>query len=250
MAVHQPIKFNSIIADPDVQTRMRLKQATSSVGQFGEVYQSTTLGEASAKIEQEKHWDVVFISNKFTEGEVTDFILRAKQHKGGQDAAFIRVLKSKDQQNSTIAAGMLQGIDGFLFEPYSVDQLVDITTLSAKIKSERSDTRQKLAMELILSDVIKQLDLVAFLKSAGFEVTRSATRLKDMCLSLQGASSGEMLEVYHEIAIKNFGEAPLPKPMFQAKQYAGVSSRVKKKMEEKLIQEVEKEMRSNVDLKL
>jgi response regulator RpfG family c-di-GMP phosphodiesterase len=245
MALAQPIKYNAIIADPDVQTRMRLKQATASVVQFGEVVQVTTLSEAGGRIQSDRHWDVVFISNNFSEGEVTDFIARAKEHKGGQDAAFIRVLKSKDQQNSAVAQGMLQGIDGFLFEPYSVDQLVDITTLSARIKKERSDTRQRLAIELLLSDVMKQLDLVAFLKSVGFEVTRSATRLKEMCNALQGASTGQMLEVYKEVAVKLFSEAPLPKPMFQAKQYSGVSARVKKKMEEKIIQEVEKELSSS-----
>jgi hypothetical protein len=225
---------------------MRLKQATSSVVQFGEVFQVTTLGEGASKIEQEKHWDVVFISNKFSDEDLTSFINRAKESKGGQDAAFIRVLKSKDQQNTTIASGMLLGIDGFLFEPYSVDQLVDITTLAAKIKQERSGTRQKLAISLILSDVMKQLDLVSFLRGAGFEVTRSATKLRDMGLALQGSASGEHLEAYYEVALKQFIDAPLPKPMFQAKQYAGVSARVKKKMEEKIIAEVEKEMKSGI----
>ena len=248
MAIDKPIKYNSIIVDPDVQTRMRLKQATSSVGNFGEVLQMTTLPEAAGRIEAERMWDVVFISNKFNDTDLSSFITRAKAAKGGQDCAFIRVMKSKDQQGSTVAAGMLLGVDGFLFEPYSVEQLVDITNLSARIKRERSDTRQKLALSLLLSDIILQLALVAFLKSAGFEVSRSATRLKELCASLQtSTATPENMSAYHEVAIKQFIDAPLPKPMFQAKKYAGVSARVKKKMEEKIIAEVEKEMQANAE---
>jgi len=245
MATPTFTKYNGMIADPDLQTRMRLKQATASVVQFGEVIQIGHLNEAVQRIGDGNRWDVIFISHRYTEEEVGRFISRAKETKGGQDTAFIQVMKSKDHQNAAIAQAMLRGADGFLFEPYSVDQLIEITDLSARIKRERSDMRESLAMTLILGDIMTQLDLVAFLKGSGFEVTRSATRLKELCLSLQGsAASPENMIRYHGIAVKLFVEAPLPKPMFQAQKYAGVSSRVKKKMEEKIIAEVEKEMKS------
>jgi CheY-like chemotaxis protein len=245
MATPTFTKYNGMIADPDLQTRMRLKQATASVVQFGEVIQIGHLNEAIGRLDEGKRWDVIFISHHYTDEEVAKFIARAKELKGGQDTAFIQVMKNSDQKNAAIAQAMMRGADGFLFEPYSVDQLIEITDLSARIKRERSDMRESLAMTLILGDIMTQLDLVAFLKASGFEVTRSATRLKELCASLKGsATTPENLARYHGIALKLFVEAPLPKPMFQAQKYAGVSSRVKKKMEEKIIAEVEKEMKS------
>lgn len=225
--------LDALVADPDITTRARLKEATSAVAQFASVYQFNTLNEALSYLQGEKRCDVMFISYRYQPGEVKNFLLQAKESPQGRDSAYVMVLKAKDQEGSTVASNVMLGVDGFLFEPYSVDSLVEITRLARRIRAERSAARVKLAITLSLSEVIQQLDVVAFLKSTGVEVSRSMRRLKEMCADMKGVAV-EALPAYFEVAVKTFTEILSPRKIFQMKEYSGVSDRVKKRMEEKL----------------
>ena len=131
----------------------------------------------------------------------------------------------------------MMGADGFLFEPYSVDQLVEITDLAAKVKAERSLAREQAALGFLLNDVMQQIDLIAYLRSAGYDVGRGMRRFKQMC-TVFGTLEGESLDLYYNLAVDKFIEAPFPKKMYQAN-YKGASKRVKEKMEKKLLAKLE-----------
>ncbi|NDC38072.1 MAG: hypothetical protein EBZ48_08460 [Proteobacteria bacterium] len=229
--------FDAIITDPDLDTRMRLKQASSSVHQFGKVYQAQSLKDATAKLGEESQIDVCFISYRFDQAEVTNFIKDAKALKGGQDAAYILVLKSKDQQSSTVATNVIAGFDGFLFEPYSVEQLVELTSLAARVRKERSGERESAALRFLLNDIMNQIDQVAYLKAAGFDMGPSLKKFKDMC-SVLGSLSPESKVIYETLAVDLFEQAPLPKKIFQRKIYGGASSRVKRRQEKEIAAQI------------
>jgi len=232
-------KFNAIIVDPNLDSRMRLKQATAAVPQFGEVAQNSTLQEAIQRLDAfQQRCDVIFISYRFEQAEVAKFVAEAKKTKYGQDAAYVLVLKSKDQDNTTVAETMLQGVDGFLFEPYSVDTMLEMTRLATRVRCEREAAREKLAVSLMMGDIIKQLDFVAFLKASGVSVSRSLQKLREMCVHLQ-AMPEDTREQRWQIMIDHFIEAKPPPKGLQIKSYTGVSSRVRAKMEEKLIRRAE-----------
>ncbi len=232
-------KYEAFIVDSDLDSRMRLKQATSSVHNFGKVQQIAALKEAVSKLSGPDKCDVVFISYKFDQSEVTQFIKEAKQTPHGQDAAYVLVLRGQDQDSQTVASNVMIGADGFLFEPYSVDNLIEITSLAARVKRERSKSREAAALKFLITDVMNQVDLIAFLKQSGYEVGRSLKKFKDLCGVFQ-TLEGDSKDLYFELAIKMFEEAPLPKTMFQNKKYAGASSRVKRLAEKKVMAELEK----------
>lgn len=231
-------KFNAIVADPDIQTRMRLKQATSAVPQFGEVAQANSLKEVLTKLASGR-WDVVFVSQRFGEDEIKSLVVQAKETKGGQDSAYVLVLKSAGQEKSSMGAQMLSGADGFLFEPYSVDQLVEITHLSARVRKEREETRQKIGYTLLITDFMTQLDTCAYLRSLDYELSRSLEKLREMAHQLHIIPENKR-DALFEVMIKLFSEAAPPKAMFQGKQYSGASERVKKKLADKIVMEAEK----------
>ena len=230
-------KYDAYLVDSDLDARMRLKQATTSVSSFGKVVQASKLKECIDRLKAGDKADVIFISYRFDREEVMTFIADAKQIPNSQDAAFILVLQTKDQQSSTIANNVLSGADGFLFEPYSVDQLVEITALAAKVKKERSAFREEAALKFLLSDVMNQIDQIAYLKSCEYETGPSLKKFKDMCTVFR-ALQGESLASYFKIVVDVFEEAPLPKKIFQRKKYAGASSRVAKRMEKKAMSEL------------
>lgn len=233
-------KFDAYIIDSDIDTRMRLRTATSSVAQFGKIIPLNEPRDALAKLNSGyERCDVVFLSSCFEESDVADFVRLAKESKGGQDSAYVLVLKGGDQDNNTIAKNVMLGIDGFLFEPYSVDQLIEITTLSARIRRERSAKREAVALNLMVTDIIKQIDLVSYLKSLGNDPTTSRKKLADLCSRLPTLAP-EAFQTYVDIAVKLFGDAPVPARAFKTENYKGASSRVKRVMEKKLIAEIEK----------
>lgn len=233
-------KFNAIIVDDDIDTRMRLRQATSSVPQFSKVTPLTELREANQRLASEGRCDVIFLSCNFSSGEISQFVQSAKETKGGQDTAYILVLKTSKQDSSTVANSVMMGLDGFLFEPYSVDQLVEITTLAARVRKERTQARERIALTLLIGDMINQLDLVAYLRALEHEPGTSWRKFKDLCATLPNLSP-ESFDLYVRIAINLFENAPPPKKVFRADQYKGASSRVKKKMGAKIAADAEKE---------
>ena len=231
-------RYNALIIDSDLDARMRLRQATTAVTDFGEVHQVSTLNEGVSQMERFERCDVVFISETFPPEHTGHFIEKAKQEKRTQDAAFVQVLKTQKDGANDLARQMMQGFDGFLFEPYSVNQLVEITQLASVVKKERSETRSRAALSLMLSDIISQIDVVAMLKSLGCDVSRATKKLSDLGQSLRSMGSS-CVNLYHDLAIKFFGEAHPPSELDAARRYRGVSDRVRKKMGDKLAQQLE-----------
>lgn len=229
-------KYSVWVVDNDMQARMRLKTATSSVATFGQVKLLNTMDEAVKALENSNHVDIVFVARRFGQDVITQFVRKCKETQGGRDSAYVLVLKTDDQDSNTVAQNVLIGADGFLLEPYSVDNLVEIAQLAARVKRERSLEREQTALKFLVDDVIKQIDRVAFIKSCGFDVGRNLKKLKEMCQVFNDLQS-ESQEVYFEIAIEQFINAPLP-PV-PDKNYKGVSERVRKRMEAKLIEEME-----------
>ena len=236
-----PTKFDAIIIDPDLDTRMRLKQCTTVVHQFGKVFQLGTLKDASAKLAGGEATDVCFISYKYDQGEVTEFIKSAKAMKAGQDCAYVLVLKTKDQDASVVATNVLAGFDGFLFEPYSVEQLLELTEIAARVRKERMMGREEAALRFLLNDIVNQIDQIAYLKAAGFDMGPSMKKFKDLCSVLK-TLQGDSIAVYTKLAIDLFEAAPLPKKIFQRKIYGGASSRVKKRQEKEIQATIERQV--------
>ena len=220
---------------------MRLKQATSPINEFGAVSPLGSFNEASAQLNSDRITDVIFISSRFPQEQLSPFISAAKATKGGQDAAYVIVTKSAGDGARAIAEIMMIGGDGMLCEPYSVDTLLEITLLSARVKKERSEQREKVAIGIIVKDIIAQLDLVACLRASGCEPGLSIKKLKDLSAMVHGMSP-ESQRLYIEVATQSFIDAPLPPKALGVKKYGGVSSRIKKKMEQKMADELQKQM--------
>lgn len=234
-------KFNCVIVDPDMPGRMRLKQATTPINEFGMVTPLGSTNEASTFFKGEKLTDVVFLSERLPQDQIAPFIQMAKQTRGAQDAAYVIVKKDQGNDASAIAEVMMLGGDGLLCEPYSVDSLLEITLLSARVRRERAGERQKLAVGIMVKDLISQLDLVCCLKANNCELGLSIRKLKDVAGMIH-ALDAESRAIYFEVMQQAFIDAPLPPKALGTKRYGGVSNRVKRKMDQKLAEEIEKHM--------
>lgn len=232
-------KFDGLIIDPELDARMRLKQVCSSLVNFGKVYPVGSFTECLGKLKSEQHTDVVFVSARLGQANISDFIKDAKATQQGQDSAYILVIPSKDSASAMVAQSVMMGADGLLFEPYSVDQLVEITNLSARVRRERSAAREEVALRFLINDIIQQIDLIAYSRSCGYETGTAMRTFKQACTVLASLEP-DSLKLYYRLVPDIFETAPVPANLFQRKKYGGASSRVKRRMAEKLAGEVEK----------
>ncbi|WKZ57948.1 MAG: hypothetical protein QY326_04585 [Bdellovibrionota bacterium] len=236
--INHNVKFSLLHLDPDASGRIRFKESTIPVQQFGELHQAPSLEDIKFKFQDGLKVDLVFISYRYPEEQVRQFIKEVTQTKHGQECVFIQIVKPNDD-GSTLATNMLAGADGVLLEPFSVDALTAIVDLSVKVKKEKAEARERAAITFILNDIINQVDRVAFLKSLNMDVGRTMIQLRHLCEVLHRLE-GDSLKLYYELAIQAFESAPLPTNLTsKVKRYSGASSRVKKAMEEKLRKEIE-----------
>lgn len=227
-----------LIVDSDAETSMLLKQAAMSVGLFRKVMAIRHPHEAVGKLASEDPTDLVFVSWHFDRQEILNFIAEARKTKHGEDAAYVMVLNTKNQDRELISQNMVAGIDGFLFEPYSIEYLTEIVQLARKVKAEKSDVRQRAAYALLVRDIIQSLDFVAQFRKLGQDAAMTEKRFKRLCEPLKNLSP-ELLEVYRDIAIEQFSAIPSPPRLFKSGNYKGASERVKKAAEKKLAAEAE-----------
>ena len=234
-------KYDAIIINPDMATRMRLKQVCASVVNFGKIVPVGTVYEAMQRLkdENEAPTQIIFIGHQVGHEQTVAFIKEAKQAKNGQDAAFILVLPTKDQASSDVAQAMMIGADGVLFEPYSVDILVEITVISARVRRERWIGREEAAYKLLVNDLMQQIDMLAFSKSAKYEVGPALKLFRQACAVI-ATLEPDSLAIYQRIATDAFEAAPIPQALMQKKKYIGASNRVRKLMSDRMTNEMGK----------
>ena len=234
-------KFDSMTIDSDLDSRMRLKQAMSSVHDFGKNVQTLNLNDALSKLEtSDTAIDVIFIASRFSQIDITGFVGKGKATKSGQDSAYVLVLGANKQDTASVAQNVLVGTDGFLFEPYSVDQLLELTKLAARVKKERRDARERAAIELIVRDLISQLDHISHVKACNVDSGLGMKKFRELCSLFKDFDSVKM-SYYYDTALRAFEDAPVPKAVPQQNRYGGVSSRIKKKLEEKILSDLSKD---------
>lgn len=103
-----------------------------------------------------------------------------------------------------------------------------------KTLTEDPDERERLALSLLVKEIMSQLDLLAYLKSCGFKPGISAKVFHETCSPLAELSS-ESLTKYFQIAIDLFERADLPPKRVQQQSSANQNKARQAKLEEQLL---------------
>lgn len=237
--------YKAIILDPDIDSRMRLKQVTASVAVFDSVHQYNALNFAISHLELAERCDVVFISHRFPAEEAGGFVKQAREIISARDAAYVRLLPESDLNNANVALGMRDGFDGFLCEPYSVNSLVEITELAARVKRERANAREVLAMTLLVREIAGQIDIIARMKAGGAKAGLSTHTLRETCSVLKSLE-GDSRSAYFEAMLRVFEEIPAPSPA-KRKLYSGASRALQARQEKRMLEELRSGISSRKD---
>jgi len=233
-----PRRCNAYIIDPAADSRMRLYNAMGEVLTFKSVVLHDSPKTALHDLLISSPCDMAFISSKISFAGRIDFISRAKVLSRGKDAAFVLVMVGEGQDVKEMSKNLMGGISGFLTEPYSVDQLVELTEIAAKVRLQRALDRHNMALNVLLPEIFHLVDVMALLQSRGIPQRVTRNKLKEMGVILKTLSP-ESLEIFYDLAEKMLSDwAPAKEVAGLA--YDGASRRVHTGIEKLLLEVVPK----------
>lgn len=225
--------FVAIVVDSDMGSRSRVKQAAVANHVFKEVIFAQDPKEGMAKIIMGSV-DVVFIANRFGREAVHEFVKLGKGTTQGEDSAYILVIPQSEEMQQIIASGVVEGVDGFLIEPFSADGVLETTHIAQRIKQENMEKRARTAAALYVKNARSQFGRLRYFKKLGRSTEQAAKELQAIATSVRGMSSANK-EFYMNQLIDEF-IATLP----PASEYAGVSKRIKQRQDQKKEAEMKK----------
>ncbi len=231
-------KLDVLAIEPESGARSRVNYALSDAGTFGTVEMAASLDDSWKKIALGAFYDVIFVSQRLKDREVMSFVRKCKETRAGRYSTYIMILNSNENSEASIRLKHALGLDAFLLEPYSSEQLEEVVDFSFETRTSREEVRNRVAISLSVIDIMDQLNLVAFLTKCRFSTRRSWQRLKEMCEPLREMTrTGE--EVYFDLIEHIFPEAPFPKHFKPDEYHRGVTERVREKMERRILRDLQ-----------
>ncbi len=203
-------QFEALIVDPDPESRMRLRQATSVCGEFASVKLESSLLDALKRMRDRMTCNVVFISQTFESTESQEFVKMARETAYGQYAAYIMVLNGSQQNRSGVAANVSGGVDGFLFQPYSVEALRETTAIAAEVRAKAAAARRVASRKLLADAIVPQVEKLFGQELIGTPSPQQKYELKAVARSLRDAydNEGDFFDALADLFIA----VPPPRP--------------------------------------
>jgi len=214
--------MHALVINPDLESRVRLKQALDFAPEFSIVKMATTLAEALQRLTAGEKYGSLFISSLFGSAVARQFISHAKETIGGRNSAFV-LTYSGGVKTTDVAMDLQFGTDGFLVEPFSVEALQKIYRLALKVRRQRAAVRQRESMKLLLQEAADGIDFHAFTLSQFPEspVPRSLDKLRRNLQQIAELAEDAYIDALEEV----FSSVTRPRTPC----YKGASTRLRKK---------------------
>ncbi len=177
--------FNVIAVDPDFDRRMNLKSATLSVPDYSKVNFTNTFDAALKLLQEDTPMVIVMISSALPQSEIIRFVQEGKRTRNGIDSAYILLTRPENQTSTEISWAVMNGIDGFLLEPFSVDALINTSHLARTVYQQRKHSRIEAAVEILVRDALEQLDIVAVELTGGKGPGHAIRTLRELGTAVQ-----------------------------------------------------------------
>jgi len=147
---------------PDADCRVRLREALTSIVFKAEIRAVRSLAEAAATLKGEPEIPLLFIASSVGRDAVKKFI---EEIAGGDKELSIALIVTVDRHTASkltaVVQLFMQGVDGFISEPYSPDQLKTLmeTVMDPnRVKAVQAASRAVKAVKFLVGDAIRHLD--------------------------------------------------------------------------------------------
>lgn len=228
--------LTAMVVDSSSVARHRLKQVCHSLEEFDQVDQSNDLRAAVNRLNSKiGSLDIIFISSKFESEEIKAFISDAKQIEVTQDCAFVILMGVNEKGSDAEARAFLLGGDGVLFEPFSTDQLREMSALAMRVRGTRNKERLAAHLKIVVNDIFGMLGDIGFLRESEFSFSPVLRKMKKVSSVIEGLEN-DQTKIYYDVLI-NRSESGPEKPHSYPKhfRYGGKSKRARKRMQRRTL---------------
>jgi response regulator RpfG family c-di-GMP phosphodiesterase len=171
--------------------------------------------------------DVVLISSTYSQYVINHFVSAAKESKGGKEAAYVLFTPMEVDSRESIANSMIDGMDGVLFSPFSVHSVEEVALIATQVRKKFELQRKKAALFLLLPNVTKAIDDLAFALTQGMSTIPAKKKLVST-LDKIAPLKKDFASDYYTSLFSLLEEAP---PRFiDPVSYSGASKRLRKKL--------------------
>lgn len=208
--------FKTLIIEPDANARNRLVVVLKNIIFKGQLNYARSPRDAMEKLAEAGKQDCVIITSTLELDGIKDFIHRAQNTPQGKKALYIVSLAKEEKDSSSIASMFLRGIDGFICEPFSADE-IQALLLTAKDARVKQDSMQDDSVRLIATldflfvDMIGHIDTVAHKLNQDIEDGYAVKSMKETGKTIAELFDRIPKEQFEKTLIKRFEEAQIPK---------------------------------------
>lgn len=186
-----------IVIETDSEKRSRCAEAARANNAFKKISAIAHPREFESRIGEGQVFDVVFIGCSVRPGIVNEVIRVAKNH--SEDCACILVSSGHEQDLVLLAPTILGGIDGFLYEPFSVDGLAQVAEVAQELKRVNQERRIKGSIRLLMPDIFNNIDDVAAGRAAGRPTPNSLGTLLKSRETIEQLGPDALSFYFHEL---------------------------------------------------
>lgn len=209
--VKDMLKVSNVLAiEPDGLGRSRLKQAFSAFRTQARVHFARGRGEALAALDGERLFESIMISSAMNFEEIHRLIEEMRALPGGSEAALVILLKGKQQEKAFVAKSFLDGICGYLCEPYSVDDLARVLQSVQETTRISEERKQQSAIAFLIDDILSRIDESAAGIARQHGPGPALQQLRSMAKVLSDMPES-MHEYYYQCLIRKTEKAEVPK---------------------------------------
>lgn len=217
---------SALVIDSDIDRRNRIKTATSASGVFDRTDLTGDLNDAITFLNT-REVDVVFVSGRMELSEQESFVKKARQTTHGEKAAYISVEKRSE---IGVAAGIIRGVDGVLWEPFSVALVAETAALADEVRHANQRMKLRSAASMLLEEALQEVDQIGRSTLQGTPDRESLRRLKKAGAEIQKvtAEAGDLIVEVVKEKLKSS-----PPQRLDRLPYGGVSRRVQRIIDER-----------------
>jgi hypothetical protein len=152
-------------------------------------------------------FDVVFIGGSVPRDTVNEVVRVAKGH--SEDCACVLIENGHEQDAISLAATMVDGIDGFLYEPFSVEGLAQVSEVARELKRVNQERRIKATVKLVVVEMLDSVDDISIGRANGRPTPNSSATLARLHDTLARLGP-DALPLYFEELIEKSAERMVP----------------------------------------
>ncbi len=192
-------RLRIMVLVPDADSRSTLRDALAAVVFKGDVHTLRRFEDARALLNGEEAFDVIFFASSFGIDEVKLFIREvASLPKAPDTAMVLTVDRHTSNKLESVVSSYLDGVDGFISEPYTSEQLQDLLMKildPARERAIQTATRVIKSVNLLATQAVTLVDEMWRFRMDGGKGSGSALgEMKRISPSLQELQSKHPVE--------------------------------------------------------